>query len=153
MNNGKSELSGRLSAFYSPCTMGWSSIFWPLVITNFISVLALLAYWLKLKLESGTTVASVFHAFTYVFKVGFPFFGKKISILEMEWSGNLLPKPEFWDNSCINGYPKFSDLRHINRKNFQFSFCKPEKFPFYRMETVKFPVYSLRNVNWKISIP
>ena len=55
--------------------------------------------------------------------LGFPFFRKKISILEMELSGNLLRKPEFRDNSGINGNRKFSGL-----------------FLFYGMETVKFPV-------------
>ena len=57
--------------------------------------------------------------------LGFPFFRKKISILEMEWSGNLLRKPEFRDNSGINGNRKFSGLRHLNRKKFRFTECKP----------------------------
>ena len=62
---------------------------------------------------------------TIRFQLGFPFFRKKISILEMEWSGNLLRKPEFRDNSGINGNRKFSGLRHVNRKNFRFTEWKP----------------------------
>ena len=50
-------------------------------------------------------------------QIGFPFFQKKISILEME--------PEFRDNSGINGNRKFSSLRHVNRKNFRFTEWKP----------------------------
>ena len=56
------------------------------------------------------------------FLVGFPFFRKKISILEMEWSGNLLRKPEFRDNSGINGNRKFSVLQNGNRKISSFHF-------------------------------
>ena len=58
-------------------------------------------------------------------QIGFPFFRKKISILEMEWSRNLLRKPEFRDNSGKNGNRKFSSLRHVNRKNFRFTEWKP----------------------------
>ena len=39
--------------------------------------------------------------------------------------GNLLRKPEFRDNSGINGSRKFSGFRHVNRKNFRFTEWKP----------------------------
>ena len=64
-----------------------------------------------------------------------------ISILEMEWSGNLLRKPEFRDNSGIYGNRKISVLRNgnrkissfhfVNRKNFRFPFRKQEIFTVY----------------------
>ena len=72
------------------------------------------------------------HEYTYTnqsqekLRIGFPFFRKKISILEMEWSGNLLRKLEF----------RYKWKPEI----FRFTSRKPEKFPFYGMETVKFPV-------------
>ena len=58
----------------------------------------------------------------------------------MEWSGNLLGKPEFRDISGINGNRKFSGLRYVNRKNFLFTEWKPEIFPVYEMETGNFTV-------------
>ena len=57
--------------------------------------------------------------------VGFPFFRKKISILEMEWSGNLLRKPEFRDNSGSNGNRNVYGLRDVNWKIFRFTEWKP----------------------------
>ena len=57
--------------------------------------------------------------------LGFPFFWKKISILEMELSGNLLRKPEFRDISGSNGNWNVYGLRDVNRKFFRFTEWKP----------------------------
>ena len=57
--------------------------------------------------------------------LGFPFFRKKMSILEMEWSGSLLRKPEFRDISGSNGNWNVYGLSDVNRKFFRFTEWKP----------------------------
>ena len=61
--------------------------------------------------------------------VGFPFFWKKISILEME----------FRDISGINGHRKFSGLRHVNRKNLQNGNRKISNFHFVNRKNFRLP--------------
>ena len=64
-----------------------------------------------------------------VFSLGFPFFRKKFPFWKWNDPEIFLRKPEFRDDSGINGNRKFSGLCHVNWKNFQFPFRKPEKFP------------------------
>ena len=87
--------------------------------------------------------------------IGFPLFRNKISILEMEWCGNLSRIVELWDNSGSNGYlnvfglrdiiQNFSGLRNINRKISSFKLCNQEIFSVYIKHKISCVYFVTRN--------